>query len=670
MAVEQKVTVLPDLRGALRHGRDGRGRRRDAAAPRPRPPALARVRVPQGHRDDRRPERPRPRAPSAAPHAPTGRSSRSPGRRRSPTSARGCARVIAEHGPQLGRLVLRQPGRLLLLAHAVGQGLPRRARARRTTTRPPRRTSHNRFAASALLYGSPPLVPIPDLKRTRLPAHGRGEPARLARQRRSPRRGSRTSCTTIVARGGRVVVVDPRRTETARHFEHVAGPPGHATPGCCSRCCTCSSRRASPTRLRSHAQTDGAGALRDGGRAVPARGDRGRAPACRADDVRRAGPRPRRRRRRRRLRPHRLVPRPLRHARRVPDRRAQRRRPATSTAPAAPCSAGPLSRSTRSAEQAGLDTYGKRRSRVGGFPDVLGDAAGVADGRARSTTPGRRPAPRASSFSAGNPVLSVPDGEALERALGQARPAWSRSTSTSTRRTATPTTSCRRRRGSSATTSRWPSSASTRRRSSSTPTPSCRRAARRARSGRSSSDLRATLGVAPYQRPALRGAGASSACGSRPQRLLDLLLRTGRDGDWFGLRPRGLSRREAAPPPARRRARRPRSPPACCSKRVRHPGGSGPAGPAERSQPSSRACAGVNGDDPGLPAAADRPARAALAQLVDAQRAAADARRARAARCACTQTTPSAHGLEDGGLAVLASKCGERRGAGRRSPTR
>ena len=40
---------------------------------------------------------------------------------------------------------------------------------------------NNRFAASALLYGTPLLVPIPDLTRTQLPAHGRREPARLAR---------------------------------------------------------------------------------------------------------------------------------------------------------------------------------------------------------------------------------------------------------------------------------------------------------------------------------------------------------------------------------------------------------------------------------------------------------------------------------------------------------
>ena len=41
----------------------------------------------------------------------------------------------------------------------------------------------NRFAASQFLYGSPFIVPIPDLARTELPARRRRQPAGLARQR-------------------------------------------------------------------------------------------------------------------------------------------------------------------------------------------------------------------------------------------------------------------------------------------------------------------------------------------------------------------------------------------------------------------------------------------------------------------------------------------------------
>src|SRR3954447_2992505 len=82
----------------------------------------------------------------------------------------------------------------------------------------------NRFAASALLYGSPVVVPIPDLQRTQfllmvganpLVSHGSVLTAPRIREQ----------LNEIVARGGRVVVVDPRRSETARAHEHVPVRP-------------------------------------------------------------------------------------------------------------------------------------------------------------------------------------------------------------------------------------------------------------------------------------------------------------------------------------------------------------------------------------------------------------------------------------------------------------
>ena len=92
----------------------------------------------------------------------------------------------------------------------------------------------NRFAASWFLYGAPFIVPIPDLARTDflfmvganpLVSHGSVLTA--------PR--IKDKLHAITERGGRVVVVDPRRSETARAFEHVASTPT-PTPGCCSRC--------------------------------------------------------------------------------------------------------------------------------------------------------------------------------------------------------------------------------------------------------------------------------------------------------------------------------------------------------------------------------------------------------------------------------------------------
>jgi anaerobic selenocysteine-containing dehydrogenase len=83
---------------------------------------------------------------------------------------------------------------------------------------------NNRFAASALLYGSPLTVPIPDVPRTRLllmiganPLVSHGSLLTTPRIREALR--------DVIDRGGRVVVADPRRTETARAFEHLPVRP-------------------------------------------------------------------------------------------------------------------------------------------------------------------------------------------------------------------------------------------------------------------------------------------------------------------------------------------------------------------------------------------------------------------------------------------------------------
>ena len=69
----------------------------------------------------------------------------------------------------------------------------------------------------------------------------------------------------------------------------------------------------------------------------------------------------------------------------------------------------------RIAELIGASDYGKRRSRVGNFPEVLG--AMPASLMAKEiTTPGKGRM-RALFVSAGNPVLSVPNGEELAAAM-------------------------------------------------------------------------------------------------------------------------------------------------------------------------------------------------------------------------------------------------------------
>jgi anaerobic selenocysteine-containing dehydrogenase len=77
---------------------------------------------------------------------------------------------------------------------------------------------NNRFVASEWLYGSPIAAPVPDLGRTQLlvvlganPLVSHGSVVTAPR--------IKDELHGIVARGGRVVVVDPRRTETARAFE-------------------------------------------------------------------------------------------------------------------------------------------------------------------------------------------------------------------------------------------------------------------------------------------------------------------------------------------------------------------------------------------------------------------------------------------------------------------
>jgi anaerobic selenocysteine-containing dehydrogenase len=77
---------------------------------------------------------------------------------------------------------------------------------------------NNRFVASQLLYGSPLALPIPDVLRTDLlvviganPVVSHGSVLTVPR--------IKDRMHDIVKRGGRVLVIDPRRTETAAQFE-------------------------------------------------------------------------------------------------------------------------------------------------------------------------------------------------------------------------------------------------------------------------------------------------------------------------------------------------------------------------------------------------------------------------------------------------------------------
>ena len=77
---------------------------------------------------------------------------------------------------------------------------------------------NNRFVASQLLYGSPLALPVPDVLRTDfLVVIGANPIVSHGSVLTVPRIKDRMH--DIVKRGGRVLVIDPRRTETAAQFE-------------------------------------------------------------------------------------------------------------------------------------------------------------------------------------------------------------------------------------------------------------------------------------------------------------------------------------------------------------------------------------------------------------------------------------------------------------------
>ena len=179
------------------------------------------------------------------------------------------------------------------------------------------------------------------------------------------------------------------------------------------------------------------------------------------------------------------------------------------------------------------------------------------------TTPGERQI-RALFVSAGNPVLSVPDGDALEAALGEldllvSLDLYVNETNRHADYVLPATTWLERDDLPIAFLGFY-----------TTPFVQCDRRGRAAarRGARGVGDHRRTsrtrLGVAPYS---VAGAAALARLGrrhSRPRRLVDLLLRTGPDGDRFGLRPRRAEPGQAAPRTRTASSPAGTSPPACC----------------------------------------------------------------------------------------------------------
>jgi formate dehydrogenase len=197
------------------------------------------------------------------------------------------------------------------------------------------------------------------------------------------------------------------------------------------------------------------------------------------------------------------------------------------------------------AEKAGLATYGKVRSRIGGFPDVIGNLPATLLPQ-EITTPGERQI-RAFFVSAGNPVLSVPDGAALEQALAGldlmvALDFYVTETSRHADYILPATTYLEREDVPVALMGFF-----------STPFMQVTEAVVRPRGEarqewRVIDDLSRRIGVAPYSLRPLRGL-ARLGIRITPRRLIDAILRLGPAGDLFGLRPSGLSLAKVARSP-------------------------------------------------------------------------------------------------------------------------
>ena len=269
----------------------------------------------------------------------------------------------------------------------------------------------NRFAASAFLYGSPFIVPIPDLARTDfLLVIGANPLVSHGSVLSAPR--IKDQLHAITDRGGRVVVVDPRRSETARAFEHLPiDPDGDAW------------------MLLSILEVIFGEGLEDRG-AIERQASGG------AQLRRLAGEFPPEATEARSGVPARAV-RALARDLAAADRAAVYGRTGSCLGrngtlvafliDALNVVTGNLDREggamfgdppidfSRIADLAGLATYARVRSRVGDLPEVLGSLPAAVMAK-EMTTPGKGQI-RAMFFSAGNPVLSVPNGDELERAI-------------------------------------------------------------------------------------------------------------------------------------------------------------------------------------------------------------------------------------------------------------
>src|SRR3954470_6816647 len=395
---------------------------------------------------------------------------------------------------------------------------------------------NNRFAASALLYGSPLVVPIPDLQRTSfLLMLGANPMVSHGSVLTAPR--VRDQLLAITARGGRVVVVDPRRTETARQFEHVAVTPDADAWLLLSLLQVIFEERLADTDFLTAWTRDGNGLEQLAMPHTPEKtADRTGVPAdvvrALARDFAAADGAVAYGRTGSCLGRNGTVVAFLIDALNAVTGNLDR--------PGGAVFGRPAIALDDVGQRTGLDTYGKTRSRIGDFPDVLGNMpASVIPQEIETAGDGQL---RALFVSAGNPVLSVPDGEAMERALGKLDLLVSLDLYVNeTNRHADyvlPTTTFLERDDTPLAFLGFYTTPFVQHSD-----PVVEPAGESREEWEIVEDLARPLGIVPSSLAPLRALGRLGIR-VKPQRLLDLLLRTGPEGDLLGLRPRGLSLRK------------------------------------------------------------------------------------------------------------------------------
>ncbi len=220
---------LQPLRGDLRPRGDGRGRPGDRDPRQPGRPALPWVHLPQGRLPGRRARRPRPAPAAGTPRrndrAPTPSGSRSAGTRRSTGSP--TAWPVRSTSTAGTRWASTSATRTRTPSAPRPTAWPwSRCCARATGSAPPRSTRSRTSCVAWQLYGHQLLLPIPDIDRTSyflvFGANPMASNGSLMTVPDFPNR-----LRALKARGGRMVVVDPRRTETAKVAdEHQFVRPG------------------------------------------------------------------------------------------------------------------------------------------------------------------------------------------------------------------------------------------------------------------------------------------------------------------------------------------------------------------------------------------------------------------------------------------------------------